>query len=542
MPSFISSYLTQPQYNVISDDVAVTVTDIPIVGEEPEPLPSTVAHTEGGTVGVTDSDNAPAVLEEVDVEETITLQERSPKFWRTLLTGMPSPTSTLLSLLTFLINLALLAMATDLIYRAKTHYPSNDVSFTRVGYVGVDEAKLLLREPDAAKLPVYVSVRTVDQDNSAADQGWRSIGSINYVNNVTDHTAVLKVPIPKNNKRVRYQYVTSNNHTGYFTSAPRPGYTDADGSFTFLTSSCITPRFPYNPFKHPLSIPGFQHLAKALPSLNAQFMLFLGDFIYVDVPRRFGTALEDYRRPYRQVYASPDWPAAGQNLSWIHVIDDHEIANDFSNNSAASPDINARGDDAVYQSAIEPWYNYQGSANPPLASERGFYNKPREHATYFEFTQGPASFFMLDTRRYRDANNLPANAKGKSMLGAQQLDDFLAWLEKPAPRGVKWKIVASSVPFTKNWRVNGMDTWAGFLDERQRILEAMWDVGLKGGVGVVVLSGDRHEFAATALPPPKGGRWPLSSTVHEYSTSPLSQFYLPVPSYSQQDEEDVMIK
>ena len=87
-----------------------------------------------------------------------------------------------------------------------------------------------------------------------------------------------------------------------------------------------------------------------------------------------------------------------------------------------------------------------------------------------------------------------------------------------------------------------MDTWAGFLDERQTILEAMWDVGLKGGVGVVVLSGDRHEFAATAFPPPKGGRWPLSATVHEYSTSPLSQFYLPVPSYSQQDEEDVMIK
>lgn len=541
MPSFISSYLTQPQYNVISDEVKVTVTDLPVSTEEPEVLPSTAAHTEHGTVGTTGSEPE-ATLEEVDVEETLLLEERSPKFWRTLLTGMPSPTSTLLSLLTFLINLALLAMATDLIYRAKTYYPSNDVSFARVGYVGENEAKLVLREPDAAKLPVYVSVRTVGAEDTGADLGWRSIGSINYVNNITDHTAVLKVPIPKNKKRVKYQYVTSNNHTGYFTSAPRIGYTDEDGPFTFLTSSCITPRFPYNPFKHPLSIPGFQHLAKALPSLNAQFMLFLGDFIYVDVPKRFGQTLEDYRRPYRQVYASPDWPAAGQNLSWIHVIDDHEIANDFDSNAASSPSVSGAADNKVYQAAIEPWYNYQGAANPPLATEKGYYNKPREHATYFEFVQGPAAFFMLDTRRYRDSADLPATARGKSMLGQQQREDLLAWLEKPLPRGVKWKIVASSVPFTKNWRVNGMDTWAGFLDERQTILEAMWDVGLKGGVGVVVLSGDRHEFAATAFPPPKNGRWPLSSTVHEYSTSPLSQFYLPVPSYSQQDEEDVMIK
>lgn len=128
------------------------------------------------------------------------------------------------------------------------------------------------------------------------------------------------------------------------------------------------------------------------------------------------------------------------------------------------------------------------------------------------------------------------------MLGHEQLEDFIAFLARPEPRGVKWKIVASSVPFTKNWRVNGKDTWAGYLRERQIILEAMWDVGLRGGVGVVVLSGDRHEFAATAFPPPLGGRWPVSATVNEFSTSPLSQFYLPLPTYEQTDDEDIMVK
>jgi alkaline phosphatase D len=114
---------------------------------------------------------------------------------------------------------------------------------------------------------------------------------------------------------------------------------------------------------------------------------------------------------------------------------------------------------------------------------------------------------------------------------------------------VKWKIVASSVPFTKNWRVDWQDTWGGFLAERRVILEAMWDASARG-VGVVVLSGDRHEFAATKFPPPlttvdgEGAepRWKETDAVWEFSASPLSQFYSPVPSYRQQDEEDVMVE
>lgn len=149
----------------------------------------------------------------------------------------------------------------------------------------------------------------------------------------------------------------------------------------------------------------------------------------------------------------------------------------------------------------------------------------------------------MDTRRYRSPEfDTPVNATGKTMLGQQQLTDLHSFLRRSEPDGVKWKIVVSSIPFTKNWRFNNADTWAGYLHERQIVLEAMWNVGLRGGVGVVVLSGDRHEFAATAFPPPRGSKWPLSATVHEFSTSPLSMFYLPVRTYWQEDEEDVCIK
>ncbi|CAG8956256.1 hypothetical protein HYFRA_00003636 [Hymenoscyphus fraxineus] len=528
VPSFISSFFSQKPYEVLEDEVEVVVTETQIE-DQPPTYSSTAAHSQNLPPG-----EKPVHLEEeIDIAETVTLGRKSAQPWKTLLTGFPSPTSTLLSLATFLINSLLVLSAVDLVYRAKVYHPSNDLSFARLGYVSPTEASILVREPESSQLPIFVSYRLADTPASYEDPAWKSAGVISSLGNDTDYTGTVTFPLPNYPDR-RYQWSTSNNHTGYFTIPPKPGNVGKQGSFTFLTSSCIKPRFPYNPTLHPLAIPGFKHMADVVKSIpgGAQFMLFLGDFIYVDVPRRFGTNVEDYRREYRQVYASPDWPLAGQNMSWIHVLDDHEIANDW--------DANTTG---VYEAAADPWHHYQTSVNPPKARQAGTYNQLRKDATYFEFTQGPATFFMLDTRTYRDASgDLPVNSTEKTMLGPEQLADLLHFLAKPEPKGVKWKIIASSIPFTKNWRVNALDTWSGYLHERKVILEAMWDVGLRGGVGVVVLSGDRHEFAATAFPPPAGGKWPISATVNEFSTSPLSQFYLPTPTYKQTDEEDIMVK
>lgn len=527
IPSFIASFVTLPQYNVLEDDVDITVNEIE-VEDQPPTHASTAAHSRN----LRSKDNPTHIEDEVEIEETIILEEKAPRPWRTLLTGLPDPNSAALSLLTLLVNVVLVLAATDLIYSPKAFHPTQNLSFARLGYVSPTQASLLVREPDLSQLPIFVSYRLATPATAYEDPAWQSAGTITALDNETDYTSALTFPIPQHPNRT-YQWTTSNNHTGFFTIPPKAGQVTKHGDFTFLTTSCIIPRFPYNPLDHALAIPGFRHMADVIKSIpgGAQFMLFLGDFIYVDVPKRFGKSVEDYRSKYRQVYASPDWPQVGQNLSWIHVLDDHEIANDWDRNTTG-----------VYRAAVDPWHHYQTAVNPPKARQTGTYNTPRSDATYFEFTQGPATFFMLDTRTYRDSNSLPINSTEKTMLGEEQLADLLAFLEKPEPKGVKWKIVVSSVPFTKNWRMNNLDTWAGYFRERQMILEAMWDVGLRGGVGVVVLSGDRHEFAATAFPPPKGGNWPISATVHEFSTSPLSQFYLPTPTYRQVDDEDIMVK
>lgn len=515
MPAFITNYLTDPKFAVV-DEIDVTVTDKLVNAED---------------VGNNNTDEA-IIDEEVDIEEKMLIVENSPTVGHTLVTGLPNPKNLVATILTFLINVACVAMVTDMVYTPRWSYPSHDLSFARVGYVSDTEAKLVIREPDQSLMPVTVEIHTRDTKAPSGDPLWKFAGTVKSTTDETDFTSVVTIPLGHSGQRT-FEWKTSNNHTGEFTSAPRPGKMPElfDGKFTFLSTSCIVPRLPYNPLDHPLSFPGMKHLAKVLPNLGAQFMLFLGDFIYIDVPKQFDQSIESYRQKYRQVYASPDWPAVGQNLSWIHVLDDHEIQNDWDANSTG-----------VYDTAVDPYHHYQAAANPPVAKRSSAGRLARQNPNYYSFMQGPASFFLLDTRSYRSSNSEPFDSANKTMLGDIQLEDFLDWLQRPEPKGVKWKIVASSVPFTKNWRVNTRDTWGGFLAERRKVLEAMWDASAKLGVGIVVLSGDRHEFGATAFPPPKDSKWPESVTVHEFSASPLNQFYSPIGTYKQTDEEDVELK
>lgn len=116
--------------------------------------------------------------------------------------------------------------------------------------------------------------------------------------------------------------------------------------FRFLVSSCIKPNFPYAPL-HGSRIKGFDLLAdylwpqvqepvavasenvtedtspEASPETSTsktlvnqepvvsvpdpEFMLFLGDFVYADVPFYFGDDKEAYRRLYRRNYKSPSF-------------------------------------------------------------------------------------------------------------------------------------------------------------------------------------------------------------------------------------------
>lgn len=452
---------------------------------------------------------------------------------KTLLTGLPSPRLPLSSRLTALVNIVLTLFTLDFLLRGLVLYSGEDLALSRIGYVSPTTASLLVREPDPAQLPLTVYYQ--EEDHSSK---WIEEGIIYTLDNTTDFTisVVLKDLKPSS----RYRYALSNNRTGTFSTAPLPG-TESAHKLTFLTSSCMKPNFPYDPLSHPLRFPGVEQVSETIsklpPLLRPAFMLFLGDFIYIDVPMRFGSSISHYRSEYRRVYSSPSWTSSSESpaidLPWIHTLDDHEIENDWSHGNTTAP----------YPAAAEPFVHYHVSVNPPIPATP--FAKP-ENTTYFSFIHGPASFFMLDSRTYRSE---PAQINS-TILGSAQLQSLLAYLARPEPAEVRWKIISSSVPFTKNWHVGTTDTWGGFLNERRTVFEAMWRAERELGVRVVLLSGDRHEFGATRFPDPSLPFNPeedlapntAGEGLHEFSVGPLSMFYLPVRCYWQSDHEDVTVK
>lgn len=198
--AFFLSFLTQPQYAVVADEVSTTTKNGALDASNILQIVITVTDVEVEDEPAQDNlrseDPKTHIEEEVKVAETVLIQDKSTKILRTLLTGLPSPTSVLLSLVTLLVNIGLVLAVSDFVYRARYSYPSDDLSFARIGYVSDNGAKLLIREPDETKMPVRVSIRKAyPKEPFDPMNRWNSVGGVNYVTNATDYTAVISIPL-----------------------------------------------------------------------------------------------------------------------------------------------------------------------------------------------------------------------------------------------------------------------------------------------------------------------------------------------------------
>lgn len=248
----------------------------------------------------------------------------------------------------------------------------------------------------------------------------------------------------------------------------------------------------------------------------------------------------------------------------MSILDDHEIYNDFSSsvNDVAFPPANTAFVDCTsFHELASPLANARprtdlGAGNPSPSFPTV------ESVNYFDYRYGDSSFFVMDVRAYRSENSLEDGPE-KTMLGLTQKSVLLDWLA--ATNGtVTWKFIVTSSPFMALWSQSplfshtlesveapasfglikgdiddvfglghGEDTWAGFLHEREELLDILQYVP-----NVIILSGDRHEVASASF---------RNGTVTEISTSPLNQFYLPLRTLSQSNAaalgvDDVLLK
>ncbi|KAJ7026105.1 PhoD-like phosphatase [Mycena alexandri] len=418
-----------------------------------------------------------------------------------VLFGTYSPSHVLASFTGLLLNIFAFFACLDFMYRAHILHPVESLAFSRTGYVDSTSARIVFRNP-GARGPLQLIYK------NSARPATKEIDVAPLMED-SDYTGTIE--LNGLDPGTRYFYNISGGHTGSFTTSA-----ETLKKFTVISTSCQKPFYPYSPLSHSLAIPGLSHLAHYVELAPPEFILFLGDFIYSDLPAQIEPLTRKYyRQLYRQIYASPSWTRTLRDLPWIHMFDDHEFINDYHPAMAGGEDI--------YSSAMSPFEHYQGAANPPRP------DKDRRKK-YIQFRRGDASFFVLDTRTYRATP--PAKADGgsgrRSMLGTEQLQELLVWITNE--KG--WKVIVSGVPMTRNWSKGSdeMDSWAGYLEERQVIFEALWRVG-----GGVIISGDRHEHATVKFSPPHP--YPASHTIIEFSTSPLSFFYQPfLREYVSHDE------
>ncbi|KAJ7074428.1 PhoD-like phosphatase-domain-containing protein [Mycena amicta] len=370
--------------------------------------------------------------------------------------------------------------------------PANQLNFSRVGALSSSTAKILVRSPDQHEHKQLL-YRPTDESS------WKSGPPLIFTEEEDwVHTVKLTGLWPNTS----YQYALADlNRTvvsGPFNFRTFPDTRLSTGShFRFIASSCITPNFPYVPF-HGRTIKGFDLLARYLfptpdSSPLAEFMLFLGDFIYSDVPVTIPDDKRAFQRLYRRNYQSNSFRKLYERLPIFHTYDDHEFKNNFAG---------AGLDPAPFSNASQAWRIYAANAN---------YDSP-EDRHYYSFRFADTAFFVLDTRRYRSG----AGSEAPTMLGEEQLAALYAWLSH-ANSTASFKFIISSVPFTSLWGHDAIvDSWAAYAAEKAAILDALHSVP-----NVIIISGDRHEFASIEF----NSRHMHS--VHEYSTSPLNAFDIP---------------
>lgn len=303
-----------------------------------------------------------------------------------------------------------------------------------------------------------------------------------------------------------YQF-RQGRHTspvGRTRTAPQTG--SALRSLKFLVASCQSyPNGYYTAYGH-------------VADEDAAFLLFLGDYIYDSTgtspygrnhePNSLVITLDDFRLRYALYKTDPTLQEAHAALPWMIMEDDHDVRNNYGGT----------------------WDRYGDSRDDVLVRRANAYRAQWEHAPLrqAQFPQGPdyplyrrfsygdlATVSILDERQFRsdpptgcdvgetDGGYCPSQLDpSRSMLGAEQLGWVLDGLSRSRTH---WNVIGNPVFFTQRdhdpdpeVRSFNVDTWDGFVADRQKILDHIVEHKIDN---MVLVTGDSHQNWVQNTPP-----------------------------------------
>jgi alkaline phosphatase D len=229
-----------------------------------------------------------------------------------------------------------------------------------------------------------------------------------------------------------------------------------------------------------------QPIWPVISGFEPDLFFWIGDNIY-------GDALDPdiLREEYRRQRDVHGLQPLLHNVSHLAIWDDHDFA--LNNHDWTNP---------IKTQALDVFEQYW--ANPG-------YGLPDVPGVFFTYTFGNVEFFFLDVRYYRDPDKAPDTPE-KTMLGNGQLE----WLQdRLRQSSAVFKVVISGSGFSSS-KGQGGDSWAAFINERNRLFDFIRDQQIDG---VILLSGDSHIGELNVIPWSEHGGYDFYDLV----SSPLAQ-------------------
>lgn len=248
-------------------------------------------------------------------------------------------------------------------------------------------------------------------------------------------------------------------------------------------------------------------------------VIHLGDYIYegflpqyfevserIPLPKKECVQLQDYRTRYAHYRLDKQLQLAHQMHPFIHIWDDHEIANDAYKDGAQAHDPEKEG-------------SYE---QRKTAARQAFYEwlpiKDRSrHFRHFNLG-GMVELFLLDGRLEGRTAQQPPTAptfqnRQRHLLGQSQFD----WLVKGLNNSTAtWKVIGNPVLFAKfnfspvmaDLSQRKADNWSGYPYERKKLLQAITSNQIDN---LLFISGDSHCSWAFEIQHPTSDDKPLAT-------------------------------
>jgi alkaline phosphatase D len=292
-----------------------------------------------------------------------------------------------------------------------------------------------------------VPVTILISENSAMNKAISITGSSSKER---DYTAVLKCNALKADTDYYYQIILDGKKeakTYQFKTMPKEGES-TKFEIAFAGGAGFTPMY--------------ERMWTTVDQYKFRSLFLLGDNVYIDTPEVRATQQYCYYR--RQ--SRPEFREITSYTSISAIWDDHDYYTNDGQGMNNAPD--QKWKIPVLETFKNNW------ANPAY----GLKGNP---GCYFKQSIADVDFFFLDGRYYR---------YGNTMLGKTQKKWLLDGLKNST---ATFKVLCSNVPITPGTKGGSKDTWDGYADERDQILDFVADYKIDG---FFVIAADRHRSDA----------------------------------------------